>query len=878
MIIMSKGFSIKNLYHPWTFTIGILVGSMFGDFAWAIKAIQHLWLPSLPYAYITFFIRIAWGFVVIQYQSLALFMQSLLGKNFMPTRLQKVLFIISGVFSCYFFYLAFFERGLTDEYEREAAKQLLSNIPLEFRMIRYTVLYLLNLLIIPGVYNTFTKIHAQHLPKILRRQLTIFMRYLVCPYIMTEFIQTSYLVFTPLQPYIIPAVSCATILLIYTTYYCMQKILRLRFLTDEADESPTIQLATLHTLKTSIDALGETSSIQELNHIVQSFFHQTYTIPLRATALYLRPNDATIPALSEQEQRVEHFLNTCNPEINILIEQTKLLSYDNIMYDQFYNHSPLFESVIQFLNTIDSDIFIPIYNKHKLIAYITVKKDARGKQYYTRAERDEMLLFSSYLTNIISLMQNHNLEKILQQLKLFKDELYTKYQEINLYKEGIRSCAKNRTESHPGIVFYHNRRFIMGNHKALTLLTINLNEQEGHPITKTLKKIAHEVLLYKTAQTTFIYTDRGTRLLISATAHLEKNYVIITVEYPDITDILITTTDRLNNTIAWEHMLHLETTHAGMLLNQFLPSNSHAMLLLKIDLLCTSIRGAPIAIHASEADTMLVGELLHTISKREKLCIINITAHTAMRDIGIKIFGINHVVDNNDYEPPLLETLNGVGTLFINNIDLLDPTLQQQLADFMRFGLYSPLKSDQRFASDTRIICSTTQPITMLQNKGTFNPELYTQLAHHAITIPSPNTLPQTELIALIDGIWQQLVNTQPFHHLLKLLEHEKLKIIQKQPESLYELKMKLHQLFTEKIRRMALKDTSEIAYINADAASLTSDPLIFKIAELGKHALKDQKLMTTLWRTFKNQNKIATLLKVNRSSVNRRCKEYNLL
>jgi|SRR5579863_311840 len=874
-IIIHKGFSIQKLYHPWTFTIGILIGSLFGDFAWIIKAFQHLWLPSLPYRYITFFIRIAWGFVVIQYQSLALLLQSLLEKNFRPSHVQKMLFLLSGSFSCYFFYLAFFEHRLTGEAEREAAKLLTANIPLEFRMIRYTVLYLLNLLIIPSIYNTFTKTHAQQLPKILRTQLTIFIRYLVCPYVMTEFIQTSYLVFTPLQPYIIPAVSCATILLIYTTYYCMHKILCLRFLTHETEDVSTVQLTTLHTLKSSIDALGQTVSTHELNHIVQFFFHETYHIPTRAVALYIRHNEAITHPLSTREQDVEHFLNTCTTENSIFIEQSKILNFDEIIYDQFYNPSPTFEPIISFLITIDSDIFIPIYNKRKLVAYILVKRDARDTHYYTRTERDEMLLFTSYLSNIISLLHNHNLEKILQHAKYMQDELYTKNQEINLYKEGIRTCVKNKIESPPGVIFYHNRRFFMGNHRARTLLPINLNEQAGHPITKILKKIAFEVLLYKIPQTSFIDTDAGTRLLINATPYLEKKTVIITVAYPDITDIVLTATDHLDNNIAWEHIVYLETTHAGTLLNKFLPSTSHTMLSLKLDLLSKSMCNTPIAIHAHEDDSRIISELLHAISKREKWCSISVNPQSNMRDLGIKLFGINQIIDKNEYERPLLETLDSIGTLIINNIDLFDHTMQQHIADFIRSGVYSPLKSEQRLTSNTRIIGTTTQSLHTLHEKGILIPQLYMQLAKHTISMPNMTELPHIELTMLIDGLWQQLLATQPFHHLLKLPEQDKLKLIQKNCTSLYELKMKIQQLFSEKIRKMV---SPQSPHTQINAIQITNEQHIVKIAALGKHALKDQKLMTTLWRTFKNQNKIATLLNVNRSSVNRRCKEYNLL
>lgn len=62
------------------------------------------------------------------------------------------------------------------------------------------------------------------------------------------------------------------------------------------------------------------------------------------------------------------------------------------------------------------------------------------------------------------------------------------------------------------------------------------------------------------------------------------------------------------------------------------------------------------------------------------------------------------------------------------------------------------------------------------------------------------------------------------------------------------------------------------------DAAYSISTPDMYNVAKLGKNALKDKQIMTYLWNKFKNQTKIAKLLNVNRSSVNRRCKEFNLI
>ncbi len=55
------------------------------------------------------------------------------------------------------------------------------------------------------------------------------------------------------------------------------------------------------------------------------------------------------------------------------------------------------------------------------------------------------------------------------------------------------------------------------------------------------------------------------------------------------------------------------------------------------------------------------------------------------------------------------------------------------------------------------------------------------------------------------------------------------------------------------------------------------TDPQLAEISRLGKSALKDPKTMHLLWNKFKNQNKIALFLGVNRSSINRRFKEYNI-
>ncbi len=91
-------------------------------------------------------------------------------------------------------------------------------------------------------------------------------------------------------------------------------------------------------------------------------------------------------------------------------------------------------------------------------------------------------------------------------------------------------------------------------------------------------------------------------------------------------------------------------------------------------------------------------------------------------------------------------------------------------------------------------------------------------------------------------------------------------------PLSLREFREKVHQLLMLKSSKNNLAEITEF-----NPAYNLADPDMAQAVRLGKKALKDPQIMALLWSKLKNQNKIATLLGVNRSSVNRRCIEFNL-
>ncbi len=125
----------------------------------------------------------------------------------------------------------------------------------------------------------------------------------------------------------------------------------------------------------------------------------------------------------------------------------------------------------------------------------------------------------------------------------------------------------------------------------------------------------------------------------------------------------------------------------------------------------------------------------------------------------------------------------------------------------------------------------------------------------------------------MIDNISRELIEEQTVGQLIKLTDRDKNIIVAKKPESFYELRTLVHQLVHKKLsKKIIIDQTASPEQVDE------RNPELIRAARLGKHALKDPKIMIMLWNKFdKNQSSIAQFLTVNRSSVNRRCKEYGL-
>jgi hypothetical protein len=851
--ILLKSLSSSGKHKAWFFLSVALCGLIASDLSWIT------WLLAGQSTFTTVITRGAWSFYCMFYLSLFLLLESLLEKNFSLKKSHLLLIVITFGLMSFIIYSAF---------------SSIHNITKVFLATSY--FYMLLILVV--IFKSLKSLRATFLPKILKKQLSLILTFFISPFIIIDFLQclVSPIYVSELRSFF---AVISTSLITIAMYFCFRRIFDLRFLNFKEHVQEDGNFNFIYDFKHVLAQLGSAMNEPEVIHATKSFFHKALNIPYPQTHLNIRDLTNTNNPDSEKnvmtpiDSSIENFLSLCKDqqELATFLHESKIFIFDEIAFNAFYEEAPNLKIVQNFLNTINADIFLPIYEKQTIVAYIIVERNARGKELYTNVDRDEMVVFASYLGNIIYLLQNKNLDVLISKEHTIEAELYHKHQEINQYKESIRSFLRSAKERKIGLVFFKNRKFVFGNQAAQEFITINLNTQDGHPLTKAFKSVARHVETYKTQQSCLSKDSRGNRIVIAGIPHLEQNTVLFTVYYPEVSDVIKEQIDLLKDPSEWDYVLYLETTQSGQLINQLIPGNGPTLLPFKINLLKAALNKKATLLETAEEDLLDMVEILHHISLRHELHTIKLMSPNKNLDVAIKIFGINPIF-HNQQQKPLLEQLNGIGTLFIQNIHLLDLETQQYLVDFIKYGFYRTLKSDQRAYSDVRIICSTNQNLHALAQEGKFLESLYNEL-RTTVSMPSLLTLSEAEFIELTNEYVEQTTQTQTFKNFFELTEREKVKLTQQRPVSLRDLKERIQHLLVQKSKK---KQIYQETYFNP-AYNIT-DPELAEAAKLGKHALRDQKIMSMLWHKFKNQNKIATFLGVNRSSVNRRCKDYNLL
>lgn len=851
--------------HAFYFLLFIAISMAIENFAWILKLSYQLEYISINYRYIQCLAITAWIFNIVLYQSLGLFIENIVENKFNFRLHQKLFLIINTLFS-----IVFINIGISHIY----GMPTYLSIDIMFRIAALCRPFM----IIPSIIIALQKIYFKNIPTILKKQLTIFLKYIIFPLILSECIQCIP-IYTHQGAYADVSGIVATICVMFmiaAIIFCAFNLIRFRLFNFSNKVQDRGNSSLTGSFKDTIESLSLATTPQELIFITQTFFKENFQTSIDNVCLNFRYKQEICGSGIDNycnltSNTIESFINKEDQSIELLKEY-RILVADEIVFDAYYTTDENQQMLAQFLHNIHSEIFLPMYDKNTIIAYLTVKRSAHHK-FYSHAEQNQIVIFGTYLASAINIMHNSNTSTLLHENKKVKEELYLKHQEVNQYRESIKNLLRQKSNAHVGILFYKDDRFTIGNETAQNLLSINLNQQRNHPATITITKLAQQVESFRSPQSRFLYDSNNKQLMVTGVPHLDyQGGVILTIHYPDSSDVIKSQIDKLQDPSQIDYLLYLETTKSGKLINQIIPGNSETLLNFKIKLLEIALNKKATLLQSHSDDLLSIVEIIHHVSLRHTLHILDLKPTFNTHDLAIKLFGLNPLL-LQEQEDGLLKKLDRKGTLFIKNIELLDLDTQNKLAEFIRYGIFTIFKSEQRISSDVRIICSVSQNPQMLMEQNKLSVSLYKEIAETTLSMPSLLTMDEKELQELIDGFAHQSVATNNFSTLLQISKKDKEHLIDRRPASLQEFKSKIQHLLTQKSNECQISHETHF-----DPEFNITNPKLLKAANLGKHALKDAEMMSMLWGQFQCQNRIAQFLGVNRSSVQRRCKEYNLL
>lgn len=750
---------------------------------------------------------------------------------------------------------------------------------IDLTVYRITIIYSLAVLTIT-LYYALKSIQSNVLPRILTAQLRALLMYALTPYIAIGCIIFLITFFSDIgKQEFYPIFGLSAIAVNYIFYICSRRIMKLRFLNLYEEVQVKYDSEFIKYFNDALAGLAKATALYQVETVTKNFVREAFEIPFEKTLVFVRPlrSNQSLPELDLYQEGLQlaienHLANTPqNQALRALLEQSKILVLDDLEFTYFYQPDELVKRAITFLKSAEAEVFLPIYDKHFLIGYVLICQGARTHKLYSAVDKEEMIAMAIYLERVINLLQHANPELVLKKQKALNDELKEKDHELSLYKDALLSFNKHRQDRKIGIVQYKNRHFRYINSEAKQVLPVDLDNEAGHYITQTLKGLAEQIKEEGTPQVTLSHDHEGNPLFIRGVPNTNDNSIIFVVMCAEIGDILNYTLPTLPTSADWDYALFLQTTKAGKRINELIPGATATLTQFKVNLLRAAISEKPLFLHIPEEDVAFVADIIHYTSSRTYFEVLEVVQPERNNEIGLKLLGSNPLLERAPKERPFLEKLNALGTLLIKNIDLLHVETQMALVEYLRYGFFHPLRSDRRIETDVRLILSSTKDIKSLVHEGQFSLELAEELSQWTVSLPLISELPIGEQESLIESYRKQIVHHEAAQTLLEFTSKEKASIIEKKPSSLDELRQCVHFLIAAKAVKKKIPDFS------LDDVPVAADPELQKAALLGKNALKDVRIITMLWQKFKSQTKIANFLGVNRSSVHKRCKEYNL-
>jgi transcriptional regulator with PAS, ATPase and Fis domain len=815
-----------------------------------------------------FILRLAWFSQPLEYYSLSLFLHSMINPSYTLSKNKKII-----LYGCTIFFIVNVSMLTLLGYlnTRESVSPLVSFITLFLKqnmlLINFSIKIMSIAVLVKNMIQVKNNISDNHqISYILKRQILYFFM-LLSVYIIPEIafrLSNLFLVYDCLL-FAIPAAGLCT----FSLMFCARRIYQLRFL----NLMPLVQIQkridnSLELAKAK-QALCEINNFIEIPIVTAQFFENNYAIARERVVFISRllgHENVVDPALV---QTIEQFIHDEEAVVAEFFKEDAVLAYEELAFTHFYEHSTGISKLLTFLRALNTALFMPLKQGSRLLGFIIILKNQTKKELFSQSVQTQMGLFCTYVTYTMTRLEQYQYQNVLIDKEHLTVEVQKIYQKIAKYQESFMQLLKNDGVKKQGIILFKNTVFTFINNAAEELLQINPNAHQGHPLTKALKEIVRRVSVYGNSYALVEKNILGEDICCYGFPY-KKEEVIILVTFADVMQTL-----KFENSLKpsdLDYFIFLHTTQAGALVQQKIPTDAPHLQQFKIQFLKVVLSKKSILLDVHEDDIQSFVGLICAITLKKLLHTIDLSCQPNSDMICMSLFGVQRF-DNTEknIEHGLLWRMDQQGILFIKNIHFLDVKTQDLLAQFIKTGSFNLYKSEQRIFSNVMIVCTSTEDLKDLTQKGLFSKQLFEQLEDSSIIFPSLVSLPFEQLESLAKGLQKQAITVAEYHHLFGFSSQERENLDQNRPCSLSDLEQRISSFIKQRMKHMPIAEETSLYGPEKNFA----DPVLVEAVRLGKQALKDRKIMRALWDKLKSQSKIAQLLSVDRSSVHRRCKEF---
>ena len=183
----------------------------------------------------------------------------------------------------------------------------------------------------------------------------------------------------------------------------------------------------------------------------------------------------------------------------------------------------------------------------------------------------------------------------------------------------------------------------------------------------------------------------------------------------------------------------------------------------QIDLLAQSDRTTVLLCGESGSGKGRVAEYIHAHSPRaaRPFVEVNCAALTAS-SLDSELFGHEKGPDDaRETKAGLFEVADG-GTIFLDEIGDLDPTLQPKLLRVLEGKSFRRLGGTQEITSNVRLVAATNKDLVNEVNAGNFREDLYYRLSVMPVSLPPLRARSREDLVQLIGSVLDELRPQMP--------------------------------------------------------------------------------------------------------------------